>query len=306
MRQIGTLPSEHDAKRFADYLLTLRITTHLEREPDGWAVWVRDEDNVPRGKEELEAFLRNPHDSRYDAARQAAAAIRQQEEQAEKQYRRRHREMRGYWDRPLWQRFPLTAALMGASIVVSLLYWFAPDPKAVFARFAIVPFAEPDGQWSPLSLHATLQRAPWRLVTPIFVHFDPLHLLFNMYMLIHLGGMVESRRGPLRYAVLVLVAAGASNLAQYLLDWPPIFRSGPVFGGMSGVVYALFGYVWMKARYDPEAGLFLWPTTVLFLMVWLFLGMTNWIGSIANTAHAAGLVVGVVFGVASSYWRKLL
>ena len=48
MRQIGTIADETDARTFADYLLTLGITTRLDPLPDGWAVWVHKEDLVPQ------------------------------------------------------------------------------------------------------------------------------------------------------------------------------------------------------------------------------------------------------------------
>ncbi len=52
----------------------------------------------------------------------------------------------------------------------------------------------------------------WRLVTPIFLHFGPFHLLFNMVFLYLLGGMIEERRGPWRYLLLGLVCAVLSNV----------------------------------------------------------------------------------------------
>ena len=86
-----------------------------------------------------------------------------------------------------------------------------------------------------------------------------------------------------RCRVVVLVVAVASNLGQYL------HTGSPMFGGMSGVVYGLFGYVWMKSRYDPGAGMYLHRYTVVVMLVWFVACYTNLLGSIANTAHAVGL-----------------
>ena len=80
-------------------------------------------------------------------------------------------------------------------------------------------------------------------------------ILFNMYMLVQLGALVERRRGTAEFAALVLVSAIASNFAQWAL--PDLFTvpsartgNGP-FGGMSGVLYALFGYAWMRGTLRP-------------------------------------------------------
>jgi len=69
-----------------------------------------------------------------------------------------------------------------------------------------------------------------------------------------------------------------------------------VFGGLSGVVFALFGYLWMKGQYEPEQGMMLHPNTVTMMLFWLVLCMTNLLGPIANAAHVVGLLVGVTFG----------
>jgi GlpG protein len=111
-----------------------------------------------------------------------------------------------------------------------------------------------------------------------------------------------------RFLALVLVTAIISNTAQYFLakvgwDGGPVFKASPQFGGMSGVLYGLFGYMWMKTLYDPELGLSLSPRTVIAMIAWLFLCMTGVAGPIANTAHVVGLIVGVVIGAAPHFWR---
>jgi GlpG protein len=137
----------------------------------------------------------------------------------------------------------------------------------------------------------------WRLVTPIFLHFSGIHLVFNMWALAAIGTLIEYRRGTLVLGVLVLLSAIASNVGQYiyLLE---VNRPQVLFGGMSGVVYALFGYVWMKGRHEPEQGMILHPSSVQTMLFWLVLCMTGLVGNIANAAHVIGLVVGILIGLA--------
>jgi GlpG protein len=121
------------------------------------------------------------------------------------------------------------------------------------------------------------------------MHFGILHLVFNMFWLADLGAQFEMLRKSWRLAGFVVGAAIFSNLAQYL--W-----HGPGFGGMSGVVYALFGYTWMKAHFEPNTKFRLNTGAVPTMLIWLFLCMTGALGPIANAAHLAGLVFGVVAG----------
>ena len=59
----------------------------------------------------------------------------------------------------------------------------------------------------------------------------------------------------------VLVTAVVSNLTQYYVGgssiegFRPVIAGSSFFGGLSGVVYGLFGYVWVKSRREPRTGL---------------------------------------------------
>ncbi len=74
---------------------------------------------------------------------------------------------------------------------------------------------------------------------------------------------------------------------------------------MSGVDYGLLGYVWMRARFEPQAGMYLDAFTVSFMLGWLVLCFTGLMGPVANWAHTVGLVVGMAIGYAPSLWHKL-
>ena len=155
---------------------------------------------------------------------------------------------------------------------------------------------DPEFGWRDDGLAPIMAGQVWRLVTPIFLHFGILHILFNTWAISLEGTLIETRRGTLRLAVIVLVSAVLSNLGQYLY----MDRADPeglhVFGGLSGVGYALFGYLWMKGQYEPEQGMILHPNTITTMLFWLVLCMTGLVGPIANAAHVVGLLVGVAFG----------
>ena len=126
--------------------------------------------------------------------------------------------------------------------------------------------------------------------------------LFNMYMLFHLGAAVETQRGWWRFALLILVIAVVSNLGEYFLGYQLNLTDSralsagmnPYFGGMSGVVYGIFGYIWMKSRHDPQSGFHLDQMTVVILLGWFV--ACFFMTGIANGAHGFGLAVGMIIG----------
>ena len=79
---------------------------------------------------------------------------------------------------------------------------------------------------------------------------------------------------------------------------------------MSGVVYALFGYVWIKSKFDPGDGLFIDQSTAIILLAWFFLCFTMPVGTlsgggVANFAHAGGLISGALWGyISAARWNR--
>ena len=103
--------------------------------------------------------------------------------------------------------------------------------------------------------------------------------------------MIEVRQGTVKLAALVVVLGVASNIGQYLL-------AGPGFGGMSGVLYGLFGYIWLRSQCDPDSGLGLSTTTVWLLVIWFFLCLSGYMGNVANGTHVVGFILGMIWGAA--------
>jgi GlpG protein len=118
-----------------------------------------------------------------------------------------------------------------------------------------------------------------------------------MLWLKDLGTMIEVRQGSLFLGLQVLVIGVISNLAQY-------FWSGPNFVGMSGVVYGLLGYIWIRGRFDPASGLSLNQGVVTMMIFWFFLCLTGVVGNVANATHAAGLISGMAWGYLAAMIRK--
>ena len=132
-----------------------------------------------------------------------------------------------------------------------------------------------------------------------------MHLAFNMIMLYQLGSLIEDRRGTWRIALMILAIAACSNTVQALV--PDSWGGSPFAAGMSGVVYGLFGYIWMKSIYAPELGLHISRSTVTILMIWLLLGFAGAFEQfdirIANWTHGVGFLVGVLIGYGPELFR---
>jgi GlpG protein len=143
----------------------------------------------------------------------------------------------------------------------------------------------------------------WRLFTPALLHFDLLHIFFNVLWFILLGNQIEFRLGWLRYLILIVTTAIFSNTAQY-------FMSGPFFMGLSGIVVGLAAFIWARQQIAPWEGYLLQRFTLIFLTIFvvgmfllqlIFFFVQIWGNfvapiSIANTAHLVGGIVGYLLG----------
>ena len=111
-----------------------------------------------------------------------------------------------------------------------------------------------------------------------------------MMWLWELGRLVEIRQSTLILAVTILILALISNTVQYL------WGGGNNFGGMSGVVYGLFGYIWMWQLFDPRRGIGLPGSLIFFMLLSLVIMTVLGLEMIANAAHLGGFFAGVLLG----------
>lgn len=290
MRLIGHLPDETHARRFGDFLYNKGIESQIDPGPQrDWEIWVLDDEHIETAQSLLDAFSRRPDDPVYVQVSQAAARQRQRDEAKLVPRRGRVVDARTVFYKPPVSLGALTMVLIGISITVTLLTDLQGN-EHLRQTLSITQYQSESGYIDPdRGLWEIWHGQIWRLFTPMFLHFGILHIFFNMLWLRDLGSMVEAHKGSWMLLALVLVLAGTSNVAQYLY-------SGPSFGGMSGVVYGLFGYIWMQSRFNPASQMSLQPQTVTLMVVWFFLCLSGLIGPIANTAHAVGAGVGIAWG----------
>jgi len=138
-------------------------------------------------------------------------------------------------------------------------------------------------------LQLTTPTELWRWFTPMLLHFSLTHLVFNLAWWLYLDRQFEQRLGSMLLINLTLSVALLSNAAQY-------FMVNPQFGGLSGVVYGLFGYFWLAGIINPAQRLQISPGLAGFMLLWLLLGFFDvlWL-NMANWAHLGGLVAGMAW-----------
>lgn len=297
MRQIGRLPSAAAAHRFEAYLVSQGIAAHVEEEQGSWILWVRDEDQLSLARGSLAEFQANPEDARFQGVERLAEQRRREEAAKREEAKRQVVTMGQRWKPGTGRRRPLTLAVVVACVGIGLFtnmgqsrdsdllrkLWFSENPAALTAGEKLAEIR---------------QGEVWRALTPALVHYGPMHLVFNMVMFYQLATIIEHRQGTWQLAWLLLALALPSNFAQALV---PIHMGGSVrFAGLSGVVFGLLGYVWMKSRFHPSVGIYIHPSSLTLPLLFLVLGFVGAFNTgnvrIANWAHGVGFAAGILIG----------
>ncbi|MEU6222319.1 rhomboid family intramembrane serine protease [Streptomyces sp. NPDC047042] len=176
----------------------------------------------------------------------------------------------------------LTKILIGLNVALYLLQMSLGDEFT--DRFQLIGSAFVP---SLGSMEGVAEGQWYRLLTSMFLHASPMHIIFNMLSLWWIGGPLEAALGRARYLTLYLVSGLAGSALTYLLESP----LQPSLGA-SGAIFGLFGataVLMRRLNYDMR------PIIALLVINLIFtFGMSN----IAWQAHIGGLVGGVVIGYA--------
>ena len=300
MRRVGELQSEQQARSFHDALLSRGIENTAEQEDGGTiSIWVHDDDQITEAARLFALFRSTPDAPEFREATAKAKVIRADLVKADRKRRSTVvDEARVGYERNFAGGGLVTIFLVVLAVAVTAYTGFMNSPtgnRAALDRLHIsqVRFIHGVSGGASLFLPEVREGEVWRLITPIFLHGDFMHILFNMMMLVQLGRFIELRFGGAKLLALVLAIGIGSNLAQYL--W-----TSPWFGGMSGVNYGLFGFLWMKGKFGRDQGWQLNPQTVQLMLMWMVLCFTGMLGPIANGAHVGGLLIGALLGIASA------
>ncbi len=290
MRLIGHLIDESSAKVFGDYLSGLEIGNRIESETDGtWAVWVYSEEQIDLSRQWLNRFMANPNDSCFVQGAAKAMDVRERQAREQRKYEGRMRTPSMIWRQTTFG--VMTLSLIIISVLAGLASSF--NFSSELLNPLRISMGDPSGMGKPFLWEIRAGQF-WRLITPIFIHAGPIHLIFNLLWMKDLGSLIEYREGSVKFGLMVVIIAALSNVGQCL-------ASGPFFGGMSGVVFGLFGYIWIRGKCDPRSGFAMDPTTVSLMIAWFFICFFGLVGPrIANTAHGVGLVAGMSWGWISS------
>jgi rhomboid protease GluP len=161
------------------------------------------------------------------------------------------------------------------------------------------------GSTNPFTLHRLgalevfavwFQGEYWRLLTSLFLHYGPLHLLFNLYALFIIGPGLEQAIGSIRFGFCYLVAGLGSGLGVLFLRLFGMNNAEQLVGA-SGCVMGLVG-VWagllLRHRHAPMAGRRLKNILVIVAIQTAFDLSTP---QISMAAHMSGLLTGVALGL---------
>ncbi|MDO4626669.1 MAG: rhomboid family intramembrane serine protease [Pasteurellaceae bacterium] len=140
----------------------------------------------------------------------------------------------------------------------------------------------------------------WRYLSHTLVHLSLWHLLFNVVWWWIFAGAIERQFGTHRLLLIYLSAGVISGIVQNAF-------SGPAFFGLSGVVYAVLGFVFVVDKFSKQTHFDLPAGFFSMLVVGVLLGFVSpWLVGVemGNAAHIAGLMLGLIFGVVQVKWLQ--
>lgn len=134
----------------------------------------------------------------------------------------------------------------------------------------------------------------WTLITSNLLHVDLLHLCLNAYWILRLGTVLERRLHFPHFLLLIVFAGWISSTAE--LAW-----NDAMGVGLSGIVYAIFGFLMVNRRNDAEFRTALAGNVIPLFIAWFFICFAltaSDVLRVANFGHLGGMVAGLLCSLA--------
>ncbi len=196
---------------------------------------------------------------------------------------------------PTRRRSPAFRSLNRAISVIKSNYSLMILVIAIISFFLeyIIPGYSAALELNPLEITSR----PWTLVTHMFLHADPLHLLLNMLFLFFVGPELERRIGGKRF-LAVFFLSGITAAIGYSLWSVFVIKSIAPAVGASGAIMGIFACLAILAP-DIQLYIYFIPMKITYALIFFTLLDLLLIGSgdtIARSAHLTGVVAGLVMG----------
>jgi len=148
-----------------------------------------------------------------------------------------------------------------------------------------------------LDFYAVISKGEfWRLFTALFLHYNLLHLVFNLFALYVLGPPLERTIGTVRFAMCYLIAGVGSTAGVVLLTVIKIVRPAELVGAsgcVMGIVGAWAGFL-VRHRHVWQARQRLLNILLIIAIQIVFDISTP---QVSTSAHLCGLVTGFAIGL---------
>ena len=138
----------------------------------------------------------------------------------------------------------------------------------------------------------------WRLFINIFQHGSLMHIVFNLCALAYFGNIVEKYVSSFKYLLFIIFCGICQSIICQLT-----IEKGAI--GLSGVIYGLFGILYVVRKNDPLINSLITKELVkgMFAQLFIFMILTYFdLLNIANVGHVSGLIYGILFAL--SFYNK--
>lgn len=137
----------------------------------------------------------------------------------------------------------------------------------------------------------------YRLITPMFLHADIFHIVFNSFALFNIGRNVEIALGKTKFLIIYLVSVLFGSMGSFIFN-------DSISVGASGGVFGLIGaMLFVSLLYPDSIKKLLQKDIITLIAVNLLFGFTN--PRIDNAAHISGLIGGVLISFALGYKSQI-